>query len=68
MYEKVSELFMNENDRVALTKLCQETSDPIVALALDWNINYEKKLTDTTSNEFKMYDDIIELIFASYNL
>lgn len=65
--EEVAKLFMEENDIKALKKLYELTQDKIIQILINWKEDYEEmEYTDT--NEFMMYDDIINYIFEKYNL
>ena len=65
--EEVAKLFMEENDIKALKKLYEVTQDKIIQILINWKENYEEmEYTDT--NEFMLYDDIINYIFEKYNL
>lgn len=65
--EEVTRLFMEENDIKALKKLYELTQDKIIQILINWKENYEEmEYTDT--NEFMLYDDIINYIFEKYNL
>lgn len=65
--EEVAKLFMEENDIKALKKLYELTQDKIIQILINWKENYEEmEYTDT--NEFMLYDDIINYIFEKYNL
>lgn len=65
--EEVSRLFMEENDIKALKKLYELTQDKVVKILINWKENYEE-LEYTDTNEFMLYDDMINYIFEKYNL
>lgn len=65
--EEVSRLFMEENDIKALKKLYKLTQDKVVKILINWKENYEE-LEYTDTNEFMLYDDMINYIFEKYNL
>ena len=63
--KRVLELFMDENDKEALTLLYEITKDELVKIALSWQ---EYPIYEVWTNESFMYDDIIQLIWKKYKL
>ena len=66
--EEVAKLFMEESDKKALEKLYNITKDDIVRIALDWCNSYVVELDEVNTNEFYMYDDIINYIWKKYKI
>lgn len=66
--EEVNRLFMEENDKKALTLLYELTKDEIVKVVLDWCDEYEMELQNNYSNELYMYNDIISALYKKYNI
>lgn len=66
--EEVNRLFMEENDKKALTLLYELTKDEIVKVALDWCEEYKIELDNAYSNELYMYNDIISALYKKYNI
>lgn len=66
--KEVNRLFMEENDKKALTLLYELTKDEIVKVVLDWCDEYEMELQNNYSNELYMYNDIISALYKKYNI
>lgn len=66
--KEVNRLFMEENDKKALTLLYELTKDEVVKVALNWYKEYELKLDNAYSNELYMYNDIISALYKKYNI
>lgn len=66
--EEVNRLFMEENDKKALTLLYELTKDEVVKVALNWCKEYELELDNVYSNELYMYNDIIGALYKKYNI
>lgn len=64
-FEKVNDLFMEENDIDALELLYELTHDTIVKMALDWKKEYET-IGCTYSDANYMYNDIISYLYDKY--
>lgn len=66
--KEVNRLFMEENDKKALTLLYELTKDEVVKVALNWCKEYELELDNVYSNELYMYNDIISALYKKYNI
>ena len=66
--ELVVKLFMDESDLRALNLLYKLTKDPLVKILINWYKDYEIIEDAGETNEYYMYDDIIQYIFKKYKL
>lgn len=66
--EKVVDLFMQENDLKALKLLYKITEDKLIKILISWYEDYEEISQAEESNEFYMYDDIMQYIWEKYEL
>lgn len=66
--KKVLELFMEEDDLKALELLYKLTKDDLVKILINWYKDYEIIEDAGETNEYYMYDDIIQYIFKKYKL
>lgn len=66
--ELVVKLFMDESDLRALKLLYKLTKDPLVKILINWYKDYEIIEDAGETNEYYMYDDIIQYIFKKYKL
>ena len=64
----VVKLFMDESDLRALKLLYKLTKDPLVKILINWYKDYEIIEYAGETNEYYMYDDIIQYIFKKYKL
>lgn len=66
--ELVVKLFMEESDLRALKLLYKLTKDALVKILINWYKDYEIIEDAGETNEYYMYDDIIQYIFKKYKL
>ena len=66
--EKVVDLFMQENDLKALKLLYKITKDKLIKILISWYEDYEEISQAEESNEFYMYDDVMQYIWEKYEL
>lgn len=66
--ELVVKLFMEESDLRALKLLYKLTKDDLVKILINWYKDYEIIEDAGETNEYYMYDDIIQYIFKKYKL
>ena len=66
--ELVVKLFMEESDLKALKLLYKLTKDDLVKILINWYKDYEIIEDAGETNEYYMYDDIIQYIFKKYKL
>lgn len=64
----VVKLFMEESDLRALKLLYKLTKDDLVKILINWYKDYEIIEDAGETNEYYMYDDIIQYIFKKYKL
>jgi hypothetical protein len=66
--KEVVNLFMEENDLMALEKLYEITNDKLVKILIKWYSEYAEEIEECFTNEFDMYDDIMQYIWEKYEL
>ena len=66
--KEIARIFMEEQDKKALEMLYNLTRDDIVEIALNWCDEYKEQLDNVYSNEFSMYNEIIEYIWQKYEI
>lgn len=71
--QEVSRLFQEESDLKALELLYEITKDELVEILINWYNNYIDEIVRYDSNcfetnEYHMYDDIINHIYIKYGL
>lgn len=65
---EIVDLFMNENDRLALEKLYKITNDKLIKILSDWKNDYNEAIDETFTDANGMYNDMISYIWDKYNL
>ena len=66
--KEVVNLFMEENDLMALEKLYEITNDKLVKILIKWHSEYTEEIEECFTNEFDMYDDIMQYVWEKYEL
>lgn len=66
--KKVLELFMDENDLKALELLYKITNDELIKILINWYKEFEEIENAEETNEYFMYDDLIQYVFKKYKL
>ena len=66
--EKVVDLFMQEDDLKALNLLYKITEDKLIKILIKWYNEFEEISQAEQSNEYYMYDDIMQYIWEKYEL
>lgn len=67
--QEVCRLFTYDSDEKALELLYEITKDKLCKIALDWILEYGEIITSSyETNEWYMYDDIINYLWKKYNI
>lgn len=66
--KKVLELFMGKKDLKALELLYKITNDELIKILINWYKEFEEIENEEETNEYFMYDDLIQYVFKKYKL
>lgn len=66
--KKVLELFMSKKDLKALELLYKITNDELIKILINWYKEFEEIENEEETNEYFMYDDLIQYVFKKYKL
>lgn len=65
---EIVELFMDENDKVALEELYKVTNDKLILTILEWKKEYYFEIEDYNTSASTIYSDVMEYIWDKYQL